>query len=271
MAVSADKTASAEMQCADAGKMLDVRGDFPILSTKVHGHRLVYLDNAATTQKPQAVIDAIVRYYSEQNANVHRGVHHLSQKATDLFEEGREKVRRFINAAVPCEVVFTRGATEAINLVAHSYGRQHIGPGDEVLISHMEHHSNILPWQLLCQEVGAQLKVIPVDDHGDLILEEFDALLTERTKMVAVAHVSNALGTVNPVRAMVDKAHALGGSGVGGRRSEHTASEGGRAGAWVRFLCFLRPQDVWSHGDRRALTPGPGSWRRWRPIRAAGI
>lgn len=187
-----------------------IRKDFPILSTQARGKPLVYLDNAATTQKPEVVIEAISKYYREQNANVHRGVHYLSQLATDLFEYARERVRAFLNAAVNCEIVFTRGTTEAINLVAHSYGSNHIGPGDEVLITHMEHHSNILPWQLLCQEKGAHLRVAPVDDTGAVIMEEFDRMLSERTKVVSVVHVSNALGTINPVKEMVAKAHAVG-------------------------------------------------------------
>ncbi len=187
-----------------------VRRDFPLLSMQVRGKPLVYLDNAATTQKPQAVIDSLCRYYTSQNANVHRGVHYLSQLATDLFEQARERIRVFLNAAVNCEIVFTRGATEAINLVAHSWGRPNIGPGDEVLITHMEHHSNILPWQLLCQEKGATMRVVPIDDNGAVIMEEFDRLLNERTKLVSVVHVSNALGTVNPVKEMAEKAHAMG-------------------------------------------------------------
>ena len=201
-----------------------LRKDFPILSTSVHGKPLIYLDNAATTQKPRVVIDAIRDYYEGQNANVHRGVHHLSQVATDLYEHARERMRAFINAAVSCEIVWTRGATEALNLVAHSYGRPHLGPGDEVLISHMEHHSNILPWQLLCQEKGAHLRVIPINDQGEIIMEEFDRLLSERTKIVAVVHVSNALGTINPVKEIVAKAHAVGAVVVvdGAQSAPHT-------------------------------------------------
>ncbi len=187
-----------------------VRAEFPILQSYVGEHPLVYLDNAATTQKPAQVIDAIHRYYTEQNSNVHRGVHHLSEVATDLFEEAREKVQRFLGAKIPCEIVFTRGATEAINLVAYSYGREFVGPGDEVLITHMEHHSNILPWQILCQEVGATLRVVPINDNGEMVMAGFDQLLNEKTKMVGVVHVSNALGTVNPVREIIEKAHAQG-------------------------------------------------------------
>lgn len=187
-----------------------IREDFPILRTKVRGKPLVYLDNAATTQKPQVVIDAIQRYYTGQNANVHRAVHYLSETATRLFDEARRKIASFLNATVECEVIFTRGATEAINLVAQSYGRQNLGEGDEIIISNMEHHSNIVPWQILCQQTGARLRVIPIDDDGNLVMEEFERLLSRRTRLVAVVHVSNALGTVNPIREIVTKAHAVG-------------------------------------------------------------
>jgi cysteine desulfurase/selenocysteine lyase len=184
-----------------------IREDFPILKQEINGRPLVYLDNAATSQKPQSVIDALVRYYRQDNANIHRGIHTLSQRATEAYEEARNKVRRFINAADPREIIFVRGATEAINLVVSSYGRQHIGPGDEILITAMEHHSNIVPWQMLCEERGARLRVAPINDDGELILEEFERLLGERTKIVAIAHVSNALGTINPVRRIVEMAH----------------------------------------------------------------
>src|SRR6202167_5542138 len=187
-----------------------VRKDFPILRTKVHGHPLVYLDNAATSQKPQAVIDALVRYYEGENANIHRGVHYLSQIATEAFEQARETVRAFVNAAHASEIIFTRGTTEAINLVAHSYGRAHVGAGDEVLITAMEHHSNIVPWQMLCEEKGAKLRVAPMNDEGELLLEEFQKLLGPRTKVVAVSHVSYALGTINPLKRMIAAAHAKG-------------------------------------------------------------
>ncbi|MGC2636187.1 MAG: cysteine desulfurase [Acidobacteriaceae bacterium] len=185
-----------------------IRADFPILSTKVHGHDLVYLDNAATSQKPQAVIDAIVRYYETGNANIHRGVHYLSQIATEHFEAGRETVRKFIHAAHASEIVFTRGTTEGINLVAQSWGRMHVGAGDEVLITAMEHHSDIVPWQMLCEEKGAKLRVLPINDAGEVNLDDLDRLLSPRTKIVAVAHVSNALGTINPVKKIVALAHA---------------------------------------------------------------
>jgi cysteine desulfurase/selenocysteine lyase len=181
-----------------------------ILRTKVHGHPLVYLDNAATSQKPQAVIDALVRYYEGENANIHRGVHYLSQIATEAFEQAREMVRAFVNAAHASEIIFTRGTTEAINLVAQTYGRVHVGAGDEVLITAMEHHSNIVPWQMLCEEKGAKLRVAPMNDAGELLLEEFEKLLGPRTKVVAVSHVSNALGTINPLKQMIALAHAKG-------------------------------------------------------------
>ena len=187
-----------------------VRAEFPILHQRVYGKPLAYLDNAATTQKPQCVIDAVQGYYAHDNANVHRGVHYLSEKATAAYEAAREKVRGFINARSTCEIVFVRGATEAINLVAASYGRAHLKAGDEILITEMEHHSNIVPWQLLCEQVGCVLKVAPIDDHGDIIMEQFGQLLSGRTRLVAVAHLSNALGTVNPVRDIIDMAHRQG-------------------------------------------------------------
>ena len=187
-----------------------VRKDFPALHQRVHGKPLVYLDNAATSQKPQAVIDALVAYYSLENSNVHRGVHLLSEKATQAYEAARVRVQRFLNAADAREIVFVRGATEGINLVAASYGRTWIGAGDEVIISTIEHHSNIVPWQLLCEERGALLRVIPVDDAGELLLDEYARLLGARTKLVAVSHISNALGTVNPVKRMIEMAHRQG-------------------------------------------------------------
>ncbi|MDP3744133.1 MAG: cysteine desulfurase [Methylotenera sp.] len=186
------------------------RTDFPILETNVHGKPLVYLDNAATTQKPLAVIEAESLYYRHDNANVHRGVHALSQRATDAFEAARVKVQGLINAASPNEIIFVRGTTEAINLVAQSYGRSRFKAGDEIILSRMEHHSNIVPWQILCQQTGASLRIIPINDAGELELKAYEQLLGPRTKLVAVAHVSNALGTINPVRAMIDLAHAHG-------------------------------------------------------------
>jgi len=184
-----------------------VRDDFPILHRKIRGRELVYLDNAATSQKPKVVIEAITRYYERDNANIHRGVHYLSERATAEFEAARKTVQSFLHARRPEEIIFVRGATEAINLVAQSYGRAHVSAGDEVLITALEHHSNIVPWQLLCDEKGAHLRVAPINDHGELILEEFGRLLGPRTKLVAVSHVSNALGTVNPVFTIAKMAH----------------------------------------------------------------
>lgn len=187
-----------------------VRADFPILRSQVNGKPLVYLDNAATTQKPRQVIDRIVRYYTEENSNVHRGVHALSELATEVYESARTTVRKFINAASDREIVFTRGTTEGINLVAYSWGRANLRAGDEIIVSAIEHHSNIVPWQMLCEQTGAKLRVIPMNDIGELLLDEYEALLNERTKLVALIHVSNALGTVNPVREMTRVAHARG-------------------------------------------------------------
>ena len=187
-----------------------IRADFPILSRTSRGVPLVYLDNAATTQKPGAVIDAIASYYSSINANVHRGVHELSELATARYEAARERVRRFFNAASTREIIFTRNATESINLVAHSFVRPRLGPGDEVLISAMEHHSNIVPWQLACEAAGAALRVVPIDDRGELIMDEFERLIGPRTRIVAITHMSNALGTVVDVAAVVRMAHEHG-------------------------------------------------------------
>ena len=187
-----------------------IRADFPILAERIHGKRLVYLDNAATSQKPRAVIDAITHYYEHLNANIHRGVHTLSVRATEAHDAARETVRRFLNAADKREIVFVRGATEAINLVAQTYGRTHVGVGDEVLITAMEHHSNIVPWQILCEEKGAHLRVAPIDDRGELLLDEFAKRIGPRTKLVAVTRVSNALGTVTPLGEMIALAHREG-------------------------------------------------------------
>ena len=187
-----------------------IRKDFPILKELINGKPLVYLDNAATSQKPQVVIDALVTYYMTENSNVHRGVHTLSQRATDSYEEARVKVQQFLNAADDKEVVFVRGTTEGINLVAQTYGRENVGEGDEIIISAMEHHSNIVPWQILCQEKGAHLKVVPISDDGELLLDEFENLLSPRTKLVSIVHQSNALGTINPVEQIVEMAHARG-------------------------------------------------------------
>ncbi|HEX9055253.1 MAG TPA: cysteine desulfurase [Gemmatimonadales bacterium] len=187
-----------------------VRAEFPILAARVHGRPLVYLDNAATTQKPQVVIDSLTRYYSAENANIHRGVHYLSQLATDAYEGARAKVARFLNAASPREIVFVRGTTEGINLVAQSFARSVVRPGDEILITGMEHHANIVPWQLLGEQTGAVLRVAPLTDAGELDLAAFERLLGERTRLVSVVHLSNALGTVNPVRRIIAAAHGRG-------------------------------------------------------------
>ena len=187
-----------------------VRDDFPILKQQVNGNRLVYLDNGATSQKPQAVIDAIVEYYATTNSNVHRGVHTMSQQATDAYEGARSKVRKFLNASKDKEIIFTRNTTEGVNLVAHSYGRKNIGPGDDIIVSNMEHHSNIVPWQMLCEENGANLKVVPIDDSGELVMDEYQKLLSPRTKLVSITHVSNALGTILPAKQIVQMAHSYG-------------------------------------------------------------
>jgi len=184
-----------------------IRRDFPILRQRVHGKPLVYLDNASTTQKPQAVIDRVTQYYVEENANVHRSVHWLSDRATNAFEESRTIVGRFLNTRESREVVFVRGTTEAINLVTATFGRSRVGPGDEIVISAMEHHSNIVPWQLLCEQQGARLRIIPMSDAGELDLDGYETLLTDRTRIVSVVHVSNVLGTVNPVEEIVRLAH----------------------------------------------------------------
>jgi cysteine desulfurase/selenocysteine lyase len=199
-----------ESRGASAFDVQRIRRDFPILTQRIHGKPLVYLDNAATTQKPQSVIDAMVRSYAVDNANIHRGVHLLSERATQAYEEARIKVQKFLNASNPREIVFVRGTTEAINLVAQTFGRVNLGKGDEVLITEMEHHSNIVPWQMICEEKGAQLKVLPITDAGELRMDLLDGLLTDRTKIVAVAHVSNSLGTINPIKAIVERAHQRG-------------------------------------------------------------
>jgi len=198
---------------AGTGRPFDVeraRRDFPLLEEKVHGRKLAYLDNAATTQKPRQVIDAMMQFYTSGCSNVHRGVHLLSERATANYESARSRLRRFINARDDREIVFVRGATEAINLVASSFGKAHVKPGDEILITGMEHHSNIVPWQVVCEERGARLRVVPINLAGELLVEEYEKLLNPRTSLVAVTHVSNALGTVNPVRHIVEMAHRNG-------------------------------------------------------------
>ena len=187
-----------------------VRQDFPILSRKIHGKPLVYLDNGATSQKPQCVLDAIDHYYRAENSNIHRGVHHLSEQATAAYEAARGKLRGFINAGSDRQIIFVRGTTEAINLVAQSYGRSFLKAGDEIIVSAMEHHSNIVPWQMLCEQVGAKLRVIPINHDGEIVMEEYQRLLNDRTKFVSVTHVSNALGTVVPVKEIIALAHGRG-------------------------------------------------------------
>jgi cysteine desulfurase / selenocysteine lyase len=198
---------------AEAGARFNVeriRRDFPVLQRKVHGKPLVYLDNAATSQKPKAVIDTLTRYYSEINSNIHRGIHHLSEEATAAYEEARTKVKGFLNAADEHEIVFVRGTTEAINLVAQSYGRAFVKPGDEIVLTAMEHHSNIVPWQLLGEQTGARLRVVPINDEGELLMDELEPMLTGKTRLIAVAHVSNALGTINPIKRIAKIAHRRG-------------------------------------------------------------
>lgn len=200
-------TASASNPFAPVFDLSRIREDFPVLHQNVHGRPLVYLDNAATTQKPRTVIDTLTHYYEYDNANVHRGIHALSERATLDYEKAREKIKGFINARSTNEIVFTRGTTESINLVAQSYGRDRFAEGDEIIISAIEHHSNIVPWQLICQQTGAQLRVIPMNERGELDLEAYQRLFNHRTRLVALIHVSNALGTVNPVKKMIATAH----------------------------------------------------------------
>ncbi len=195
---------------AHAYDLASLRAQFPILNKKVHGKPLIYFDNAATTQKPRAVIDAIRNYYQSENANIHRGVHTLSQEATAAYEQARKKIARFINAAEDRQIIFTRGTTEGINLVAATWGRKFLKAGDEIVLSAMEHHSNIVPWQILAEEIGAKIRVIPMNDRGELLMDEFDRLLSDRTKIVSIVHLSNSLGTVNPVREIIAKAHEHG-------------------------------------------------------------
>jgi cysteine desulfurase/selenocysteine lyase len=211
MSSVAEVTGRAQAESTKAGWDVErVREDFPVLSQTVNGKPLVYLDNAASAQVPRIVIERGAKYLREEHSNIHRGVHYLSQKATSAYEGAREKVKRFINAREARECIFVRGVTEGINLVMHGYGRKFVNEGDEIVVSEMEHHSNLVPWQMLCEEKGARLRVIPMNDAGELILEEFDALLNERTKLVCVGHVSNSLGTVNPVKEIVARAHKAG-------------------------------------------------------------
>lgn len=187
-----------------------IRADFPILHQEINGKPLVYFDNAATTQKPQVVLDALANYYEHNNANIHRGIHHLAEKATSDFEATRKTVAEFLNAESPEQIIFTYGTTDGINLVAQTYGRKFLKAGDEILISTMEHHSNIVPWQMLCEENGCVLKIIPINDYGDILMDEFEKMLTDKVRFVSVVHVSNSLGTINPVAEIIEKAHAVG-------------------------------------------------------------
>ena len=205
-----ERSLTQEQQLEPAWDVDRIRADFPVLRQTVNGKPLVYLDNGASSQVPQVVIDRGSLYLEEEHSNIHRGVHYLSQRATTAYEGARERVKRFINAREAKECIFVRGATEGINLVMHGYGRKFIGPGDEIIISAMEHHANIVPWQMLCEEKGARLRVIPMNDAGELLLDDYDALLNERTKFLAVTHVSNALGTINPIKEITERAHKYG-------------------------------------------------------------
>ena len=208
--VTIEKSVVSETPSEAGFEVARIREDFPVLRQTVNGKPLVYLDNAASSQVPQVVIDRGSVYLEDEHSNIHRGVHYLSQKATTAYEGAREKVKRFINAREAKECIFVRGATEGINLVMHGYGRKFISSGDEIIISAMEHHANIVPWQMLCEEKGARLRVIPMNDAGELLIDEYHALLNERTKFVALTHISNALGTVNPIKQMIDQAHKYG-------------------------------------------------------------
>ena len=202
-----------------------IRKDFPILSRKVNGKPLIYFDSASTSQKPKQVIDAITKYYSEQNANIHRGVHRLSQDITADYENARATVQKHINAKHSHEIIFTSGTTESINLVASGFGKNFVNTGDEIIVSEMEHHSNILPWQQLCEEKGAVLKVIPINEKGELIIDEFKKLLSPKTKLVAITHVSNTLGTINPIKEIISLAHAKRHSGFSRWRTSNSSHE----------------------------------------------
>ena len=208
--MSGGTLSTVEPLVSDVWDVERIRADFPVLQQTVNGKPLIYLDNSASSQVPQVVIDRGSIYLEQEHSNIHRGVHYLSQKATTAYEGAREKVKRFINARDVRECIFVRGATEGINLVMHGYGRKFIGAGDEIIISAMEHHANIVPWQMLCEEKGARLRVIPMNDAGELLLDEYDGLLNERTRLVAVLHVSNALGTINPIKQMIAQAHKYG-------------------------------------------------------------
>ena len=255
-----------------AANMFDVeqvRAEFPILAQEVNGAPLVYLDNGATSQKPRRVIDAIRRYYESDNANVHRGLHALSERATNAYEGARDTVRAFVNAADRREIVFVRGATEGLNLVAQSWARPRLAPGDEIVVTTMEHHSNIVPWQLVARQTGARLRVAPIHDSGELDMEAFAGLVNERTKVVAVAHVSNALGTVNPVREIIALAHDAGAV----RCSTAPRPPPTAPSTSVRSAATSTCSPATSATDRpgwACSTAGRSGWRRRSRTRAAG-
>ncbi len=246
-----------------------VRRDFPILQEKINGRQLVWLDNAATTQKPQSVIDRLSYFYTHENSNIHRAAHTLAARATDAYEAAREKVRRFLNASSSGEIIFVRGATEAINLVAQSWGRRNIQKDDEIVITWLEHHANIVPWQMLCAEKGAKLRVAPVDNSGQVLLDEYEKLLNSRTRLVAFAHVSNALGTVTPAEEMIDAAHRHGAKVLvdGAQAVSHLPRR--CPGSRLRFLRLLRPQNLRPHRHRRRLRQSAMSSNPRHPGRGA--
>ena len=233
-----------------------IRADFPILKLQVEGKPLVYLDNAASSQMPQQVIDRLVRYQTSEHANINRGVHYLSETATAEYESARRKLQHFINAREDREVVFTSGTTDSINLVMHGYGRKYIRAGDEIILTTLEHHSNIVPWQMLAEEKGAKIRVVPISDAGELLVDEYEKLFNARTKFVGVLHVSNALGTINPVKEMIAFAHARGVPVLvdGAQAAPHMAVDVQDLGC--DFYAFFGPQAVRAHGHRRALRKG---------------
>jgi cysteine desulfurase/selenocysteine lyase len=244
-----------------------IRADFPILSVTVRdGRPLVYLDNAATSQKPRQVIDAISRFYTSENANIHRGLHYLSERATSAYDAAREKVARFLGAGSPSEIVFTRGTTEAINLVAQSWGRSNLRPGDDVLVTEMEHHANLVPWQVVCEQTGATFRAVPITDRGELDLDAFDRLLTDRTRLFAVGHVSNALGTVNPVRDLAARARARGAVVLvdGAQSAPHMAIDVSALGCDF-FACsghkLFGPTGIGVLYGRKAILDGMPPWQ----------
>ena len=224
-----------------------------MLQRHVNGKPLIWLDNAATTQKPQSVIDATSHFYSRDYSNIHRGAHALAKHSTELYEGGREKVQRFIGAADSKEIVFARGTTEAINLVAQTYGRTHVGKGDEILLTAMEHHANIVPWQMLVEQTGATLRVAPINDAGELLLDEFSALLGPRTKLVAITQVSNALGTINPVEEIIAMAPCAGRASLGGRRAIDASHADRRSRDGLRLFYLFRPQNLRADRNRRPI------------------